>query len=392
MKHIAFILGGFTGSVIPLSKKLIEKGYKVDFFLCAFKSFNQLNHEALEISPSLLPLGMNKIVKQNARGLEDLPIDSYDLYIITHMGLGNSKNSFVKKMIMQGQRLYISCMVKRIKQKRHYDVYNVVGHDIITVEYSKKLKNDNIVHTFHEIYDHLNGSKDLYKSVTDIASLNIPIIVPSNFLKNRFASKLDSRCYAIPMGAFLSYRNFGKIKNSQNLPSNYLLFSGHILEYKGLSILVESIELLKQRNININVVIAGKGTDPLLNVIKSAPNYTIMNEWISNDDLADLVRNCKAIVCPYKSASQSGLPVLGYAFNKPTIATNVGAMSEYILEGKSGYLIDKDDAHQLADKIQQLYNTSNINEQTISQSIKTLGLDWNIIGDKYIKVLNEIFN
>ena len=69
-----------------------------------------------------------------------------------------------------------------------------------------------------------------------------------------------------------------------------------------------------------------------------------------------MIRNSKFVVCPYLSASQSGLPQTAFVYNKPVIATNVGGFAGIIDEGKSGYLIDKNNVIQLREKIMKLYS------------------------------------
>ena len=46
------------------------------------------------------------------------------------------------------------------------------------------------------------------------------------------------------------------------------------------------------------------------------------------------------VVQPYIKATQSGVAQIAFHFNKPIISTNVGGLSEYIVHGKHGYLVE----------------------------------------------------
>lgn len=47
-----------------------------------------------------------------------------------------------------------------------------------------------------------------------------------------------------------------------------------------------------------------------------------------------MIRNCEFTVVPYIDATQSGVIMSAYAFNKPCVATNVGGLPEMVIDGK----------------------------------------------------------
>ena len=92
------------------------------------------------------------------------------------------------------------------------------------------------------------------------------------------------------------------------------------------------------------------------------------------------------------SASQSGLPQTAFVYNKPVIATNVGGFSGIIDEGKSGYLIDKNNVVQLREKIMKLYSNEviyNSMEKYISNfENEKKNFSWSSIVLKYVEFNN----
>jgi len=59
-------------------------------------------------------------------------------------------------------------------------------------------------------------------------------------------------------------------------------------------------------------------------------------------------------VCPYTDATQSGVVMSSFAFRKPVVASNVGGLSEYIEDDKSGRLIESGSAAALEGAIHAL--------------------------------------
>ena len=75
---------------------------------------------------------------------------------------------------------------------------------------------------------------------------------------------------------------------------------------------------------------------------KIPKNLIVHDKFLSDNEVVFLIKNCKAIIMPYKSASQSGIPPLAYALCKPIIASNYSGVIEYIKHEYNG-LIYKDD-------------------------------------------------
>jgi len=77
---------------------------------------------------------------------------------------------------------------------------------------------------------------------------------------------------------------------------------------------------------------------------------------LSNEEIVDLNVNARFVVCPYTSASQSGIITTSFFYGKPIIASRVGAFDEFITDGINGLLVAPNDARELADSIARLIN------------------------------------
>ena len=69
------------------------------------------------------------------------------------------------------------------------------------------------------------------------------------------------------------------------------------------------------------------------------------------------------MVCPYTDATQSGVIMSAFAFNKPVIATNVGGLPEMVKHGHYGLIIEARDEQSLTDAIVELWQHPAVLEQ-----------------------------
>jgi glycosyltransferase involved in cell wall biosynthesis len=76
--------------------------------------------------------------------------------------------------------------------------------------------------------------------------------------------------------------------------------------------------------------------------------------FVSNEEAALLFSAADAAVLPYRSATQSGVVQLAFAYGTPVIATAVGGLPEAVSDGVDGLLCPPDDPQALAAAISRL--------------------------------------
>lgn len=394
-RRIAFVSTGFTGSILPLANELLKRGLCVDLYLLVFKSQNQHEHEALEIRGNKqYKYGISSIPNQSLRGIDWMySADKFKFHLICNVGNAQNHNRIIKTVANFAQKLLIRRAIAKICIG-HYDFINVVGHDNFSTLFSILLQKKKlcVVHTFHEVCLHSEPHQPLLDTVIRVISHNVPIIVPSEYLKHKIKQKYSScNVEVVKFGKFIGFQNFGGNVLKEISKSNYLLFLGNILPYKGLHILYDAYQLLKERGITIKIVIAGNGKSSLLEEINKNQDFTVINRWVTNDEVASLTKGCVAVVCPYLSASQSGLPVTAYTFDKPVIVTDVGAMKEYVEDSLTGNIIPPNNSTALAECIGNIIScpSDKFSPSMIKQGIANLNLDWDKICTNYLKIIEK---
>lgn len=168
------------------------------------------------------------------------------------------------------------------------------------------------------------------------------------------------------------YDNFGKAvaksEARQHLKldqeDRILLFFGFIRKYKGLDILLESIKILKDKNFQngrFKLLVAGEFYDDQntyrqqIQELNIGDNVIISSDFIEDDDVKYYFGAADVVIQPYRNATQSGVTPLAYHFEKPMIVTNVGALPDYVPNGKVG-LVCEPNAQAIAESIVEYFN------------------------------------
>lgn len=105
----------------------------------------------------------------------------------------------------------------------------------------------------------------------------------------------------------------------------------------------------------------------------------VMNHFLTDEEMMQLNEMADVVLLPYKSASQSGIIPVSFMFGNPVIATNVGAMPEYIKDGENGIIVPANDSKYFADAMLKLLSDQTFLER-LRQGAKEFGhgdkFDW----------------
>lgn len=221
------------------------------------------------------------------------------------------------------------------------------------------------VKTAHNILPHETKRIDYFLN-NIVYKYSTAIIVHSDFLKTKLLSafKVDTdKIRVISHGDHNIYLNqTGMNPKSMREPFGFseddrvLLFFGIIREYKGLDLLLEAFDIASDFVPNLKLLVAGNPFTKKLkhfysekiNKLKHYKNVTAHLEFIPSEKVSNYFSAADIVVLPYKHIDHSGIFHLAYSFGKPIIATRVGDFEEVIEHGKSGFLLESNDAQNLA--------------------------------------------
>ena len=139
-----------------------------------------------------------------------------------------------------------------------------------------------------------------------------------------------------------------------------ILFFGYIRKYKGLDLLLRAMpEIL--RKTSVQLIVAGEFYDDeekyrtLIRQLGLEKNVMVCSDYIPNEEVSVYFSASDVVVLPYVSATQSGIAQIAYQFDKPVIATDVGGLSEVVIEGKTGFVVPPNDERALAESVVRFY-------------------------------------
>lgn len=81
----------------------------------------------------------------------------------------------------------------------------------------------------------------------------------------------------------------------------------------------------------------------------------IIDGYTPDNEVEKYFTACDLVVCPYESATQSGIVQIAYGFEKPVIATNVGGLPDVVTDGKTGFIIEPRNSGALAEAVEKYY-------------------------------------
>ena len=156
---------------------------------------------------------------------------------------------------------------------------------------------------------------------------------------------------------------------------NLLLFFGKIDEYKGLDLVINTLDefslgtfrlLIAGRFANIDYE---KKIKQMIRFSKCRNNIHLYDKFILNHDVEVFFRSSDVLIVAYKQIYQSGVLFLSLRFGIPIIATNVGSLKEFI--GKDiGVITKTNDVDGLANSLTYFFDNRNkfSNEKIIEKS------------------------
>jgi glycosyltransferase involved in cell wall biosynthesis len=158
------------------------------------------------------------------------------------------------------------------------------------------------------------------------------IIVLSNNVANQIAKKSPKT--NIVVFSHPVFR-FPETRYRLDLPQKYILFIGRVRRYKGLTILIDAFNILSRNDVKL--VIAGEGT--ISSVLNK--NCFLINRWLGEEEISELIRRAEIVCFPYIESSQSGLLPYCMAMNKKIVISPSEGLIEQLQDYKNG-LISRD--------------------------------------------------
>ncbi len=224
------------------------------------------------------------------------------------------------------------------------------------------------------------------------------VITPSRHLSNvvkNWGVKAD-KLKVIYNGTRITNNEFSK-SNSNIIK---LITVGRLAPWKNVNTIIEAVNLLKNQDLKINLIIVGSGPEDL-DLKKQVNNLNLTNEVIftGQKKYSDLKEYYKSADIYIQASGYEGLPhVLLEAinFDLAIISTPIGGTNEILQDGKNGFILDlekgiKPNSENLKNIILEVVNNKKLTEEKKVNAKKLLNSKFDESKNlyEYLEILNK---
>jgi D-inositol-3-phosphate glycosyltransferase len=181
-------------------------------------------------------------------------------------------------------------------------------------------------------------------------------------------------------------------KLNLNANDKIILFFGLIRHYKGLDILMEAMAHPEIKKQNIKLLIAGEfyeDKQPYLDLIQKnnlQDQVILHDKFIANDEVRYYFCASNLVAQTYRNATNSGVTMVGYFYEKPMLVTNVGGLAEIVPDNKCGYVVETT-VPKISEKIIEYFSQNKETEFTNNVRVEKKKYEWT----EFIRVLIGLY-
>lgn len=173
-----------------------------------------------------------------------------------------------------------------------------------------------------------------------------------------------------------------------------ILFFGRITPYKGLDYLITAFQKVLAGRDDYRLIVAGRPENDSRSywseirerIQEDARRGRVLlrADHIPDEETELYFKAADVLVLPYRQIYQSGVLYLGYSFGLPILASDVGALKDEIVEGKTGFVFKSENPDSLATTIERYFASdlfANLNSQR--QAIRDFATErhsWDVVG------------
>lgn len=195
------------------------------------------------------------------------------------------------------------------------------------------------------------------------------------------------------------YENFGERVDGSPLRKRLgienrkvILFFGLIRRYKGLDRLIEAMPEITRRLPDAHLLIAGEfyddrgQYDAAIAASGLKDRITLHADYVPNEEVKEWFSASDVVVLPYRTATNSGIVQIAYNFSVPAIVTDVGSLSEVVLDGKTGYVIPDGSPNTIATAVEKIFRPGRIEEFARGIEGELAKYSW----DSFVNVIEDL--
>lgn len=255
-------------------------------------------------------------------------------------------------------------------------------------------KNIKVLFTCHNVFPHERFPLDQFLTKLVLKQGDGFIVHSKSDEKDLLTIKKDANVRFNPHPTYNAFkiRNITKeeareeIRDKDGFETNddtqLLLFFGFVREYKGLKYLLEAMPDVVKQLPNCRLMVVGLFGDDKQNYLNQISELEIdkyvylKDTYTADNEVEKYFAACDLVVLPYIDATQSGIVQIAYGFEKPCIVTNVGGLPDVVTEGKTGYVVEKENPMKIIKAIVDYYENSRCQSMQENLCVEAKRFSW----------------
>jgi glycosyltransferase involved in cell wall biosynthesis len=356
--EVLYPLYGVERRVYEMAKRLPKYGYEVDLY-------SSTANGSLDID--IIQVSKPTITKQPKRNY--LHCLQYSRNLIKELG-----KSDCNIIDANGHLSLLPCSIAGLKT--HKPVVATI-HDLYLLEWHYMYKGFG---AFVGLPFEIFISQLPYRKV---------ITLNSSLVKRMKESlKMRSPIEVIPSGIDVKY--IDKIK-SEKL-DNRVVYIGRLVPQKNVDMLIRAFSEIDG---SYELIIVGEGSEKerLVDLSKKlgVKNVKFLHSFKNHEDAIKMIKSSTVLAMPSKRECFGIIPLEAMCSYTAVVSTRTEGPSDYIENGKNGFLVDIGDSKDMGEKIKLLLEDSILRRKIAHNARKTAeGYDWENIVKRIASVYDEL--
>lgn len=198
---------------------------------------------------------------------------------------------------------------------------------------------------------------------------NADVICLTNKLTKDIENVSSAQPFIVPNGIPIQKESLNTIIRNNCIPM--ILYLSNYKESKGILILIDALTILKAQGLNFNARLVGGPSDlsilDLTNYIKDKnmeENIEVVGPLYDDKKYSEF-KEADIFVFPtfYSNETFGIVNLEAMQFGLPIITTDEGGISEVVINGQTGFVIEPKNSHELINKLALLINDKKMREE-----------------------------
>jgi glycosyltransferase involved in cell wall biosynthesis len=201
-----------------------------------------------------------------------------------------------------------------------------------------------------------------------------------------------ARVRVIPHGAFGYLRELARAPAPVDGDGPLAVAPGLIRPYKGVDVLLDAWPAVRERVPGARLLVAGRPMMDTSSLPLDQPGVTFLPRFLSDEELAALLRRADVVALPYRRIDNSGVLAAALAFGAPLVLSDVGGFGELHRVEGVGELVPPGDAGALAAALARVLSDPEARARLAAASERAASgpLGWDSVAERTERVYLEL--